>query len=347
MTIDEILTYVFTLTAWDYVLLSALLILFAYQLYFIIRYLGGVARKAKSQFAAPSAAESAAKPGVTVVISARNEGYNLEHYLQAVLTQDYPEFEVFVVDDGSGDDTADVIERYKNEYLNLRSTFVPKGARVSSTKKLALTMAAKSAKYEYLLLTDSMYDDPVEGLKAIMSPPLRKDQDREELWQALKDGVIDTVATDHCPFHFRAGKAEKQYGKNDFTKCPNGAPGVQERLMLMFSEGFMKGRLTLPEVVKYTSSNPCRMFGLYPEKGSFEPGTDADIVIVDPGAVTEVNGDYIRGASDYSCYEGMKLQGRISRVLLRGEEIVNDGEFLGKRGDGKYLKRGTSILAGR
>lgn len=200
---------------------------------------------------------------------------------------------------------------------------------------------------QYLLLTDSMYDDPVEGLKAIMSPPLRKDQDREELWQALKDGVIDTVATDHCPFHFRAGKAEKQYGKNDFTKCPNGAPGVQERLMLMFSEGFMKGRLTLPEVVKYTSSNPCRMFGLYPEKGSFEPGTDADIVIVDPGAVTEVNGDYIRGASDYSCYEGMKLQGRISRVLLRGEEIVNDGEFLGKRGDGKYLKRGTSILAGR
>ena len=200
---------------------------------------------------------------------------------------------------------------------------------------------------QYLLLTDSMYDDPVEGLKAIMSPPLRKDQDREELWQALKDGVIDTVATDHCPFHFRAGKAEKQYGKNDFTKCPNGAPGVQERLMLMFSEGFMKGRLTLPEVVKYTSSNPCRMFGLYPEKGSFEPGTDADIVIVDPGAVTEVNGDYIRGASDYSCYEGMKLQGRIRRVLLRGEEIVNDGEFLGKRGDGKYLKRGTSILAGR
>ena len=200
---------------------------------------------------------------------------------------------------------------------------------------------------QYLLLTDSMYDDPVEGLKAIMSPPLRKDQDREELWQALKDGVIDTVATDHCPFHFRAGKAEKQYGKNDFTKCPNGAPGVQERLMLMFSEGFMKGRLTLPEVVKYTSSNPCRMFGLYPEKGSFEPGTDADIVIVDPDAVTEINGDYIRGASDYSCYEGMKLQGRISRVLLRGEEIVNDGEFLGKRGDGKYLKRGTSILAGR
>ena len=198
---------------------------------------------------------------------------------------------------------------------------------------------------QYLILTDKEYDDPQEGLKAIMSPPLRKDRDREELWQALKDGVIDTVATDHCPFHFKAGKAEKQYGKDDFTKCPNGAPGVQERLMLMFSEGFMKGRLTLPEVVKYSAANPCRMFGLYPQKGSLEPGTDADLVIIDPSAETEIDADYIRGASDYSCYEGMKLQGKIEKVLLRGNEIVSSGRFLGSRGDGRYLKRGESILA--
>ena len=115
--------------------------------------------------------------------------------------------------------------------------------------------------------------------------------------------------------------------------------------MLMFSEGFMKGRLTLPEVVKYTSANPCRMFGLYPQKGSLEPGTDADLVIIDPAAETEVNADYIRGASDYSCYEGMKLRGKIEKVLLRGNEIVSDGKFLGSRGDGRYLKRGESILA--
>lgn len=198
---------------------------------------------------------------------------------------------------------------------------------------------------QYLILTDREYEDPVEGLKAIMSPPLRKDQDREELWQALADGTIDTVATDHCPFHFREGKAEKQYGKDDFTKCPNGAPGVQERLMLLFSEGFMKGRISLPQVVKYSSSNPCRMFGLYPQKGSFEPGTDADIVIIDPEKKTLINKEYIRGASDYSCYEGMELEGRIDNVFLRGEEIVRDGDFLGKRGDGKYLRRGNSVLA--
>jgi dihydropyrimidinase len=198
---------------------------------------------------------------------------------------------------------------------------------------------------QYLILTDKEYEDPKEGLKAIMSPPLRKDQDREELWQALADGTIDTVATDHCPFHYKAGKAEKQYGKDDFTKCPNGAPGVQERLMLLFSEGFMKGRISLPQVVKYSSSNPCRMFGMYPQKGSLEPGTDADIVIIDPEKKTKIDADYIKGASDYSCYDGMELEGCIEKVFLRGEEIVSEGEFLGKRGDGRYLKRGNSILA--
>ena len=199
---------------------------------------------------------------------------------------------------------------------------------------------------QYLILTDREYEDPKEGLKAIMSPPLRKDHDREELWQALADGTIDTVATDHCPFHFEAGKAEKQYGKDDFTKCPNGGPGVQERLMLLFSEGFMKGRISLPQVVKYSSSEPCRMFGLYPEKGSLEPGTDADLVIIDPEKATKIDKEYIKGASDYSCYEAMELKGRIEAVFMRGSEIVRDGEFLGKRGDGRYLHRGNSILVG-
>ena len=115
--------------------------------------------------------------------------------------------------------------------------------------------------------------------------------------------------------------------------------------MLLFSEGFMKGRISLPQVVKYSSSEPCRMFGMYPQKGSLEPGTDADIVIIDPEKKTLIDRDYIRGASDYSCYEGMELDGCIEKVFLRGKEIVNEGEFLGKRGDGKYLKRGESILA--
>ena len=198
---------------------------------------------------------------------------------------------------------------------------------------------------QYLTLTDEMYEDPQEGLKAIMSPPLRTDADREELWQALADGQLDVVGTDHCPFHYKKGKAEKQYGAENFTKCPNGAPGVQERLMVMFSEGFMKGRLTLPQVVKYCCTNPCRLYGLYPRKGTLQPGADADIVLIDPNITHTFTAADIRGASDYTCYEGMSLTGDIDRVFLRGREIVKDHTFLGKRGDGRYLHRGKSILA--
>ena len=115
--------------------------------------------------------------------------------------------------------------------------------------------------------------------------------------------------------------------------------------MLMFSEGYMKGRLTLPQVVKYCCTNPCRMFGMFPTKGCLEPGSDADIVLIDPNGVTEITPEYIRGASDYSCYEGMKLLGSIDSVFLRGNRIVSDGSFLGTRGDGRYIKRETSILA--
>jgi dihydropyrimidinase len=114
--------------------------------------------------------------------------------------------------------------------------------------------------------------------------------------------------------------------------------------MLMFSEGYMKGRLTLPQIVKYCCTNPCRMFGMFPEKGCLEPGSDADIVMIDPNGITEITPEYIRGASDYSCYEGMKLDGSIEKVFLRGREIVADGEFKGARGEGRYLRRKESIL---
>ena len=198
---------------------------------------------------------------------------------------------------------------------------------------------------QYLTLTDAMYDDPQEGLKAIMSPPLRKKEDNEALWQGVADGSIDVVATDHCPFHFHAGRAEKQYGAADFTRCPNGAPGVQERLNVMFSEGYMKGRITLPELVKLCCANPSRLYGLYPKKGCLIPGSDADLVIIDPAKEHVFTAADIKGASDYTCYEGMKLQGDIDLVMQRGKVIVKDHQFLGKRGDGRYLKREKSILA--
>jgi len=194
---------------------------------------------------------------------------------------------------------------------------------------------------QYLVLNDSLYDDPKEGLKAIMSPPLRKDSDRFCLWEALKNDILDTVATDHCPFTF---KEQKQRGKDDFRLCPNGAPGVEERLPLLFSEGYMKKRLSLPQLVKYVSTNPARIFGLYPKKGVIRPGSDADIVIMDPGKSYTLTGETIHGNADYTCYEGIGIKGAIDMVILRGEVIVRDNKFLGKKGNGRYLKRGISSL---
>ena len=195
---------------------------------------------------------------------------------------------------------------------------------------------------QYLLLDEAMYDDPAEGLKAIMAPPLRRAEDREALWKALADGELDTVATDHCPFTFAR---QKQQGAEDFTKCPSGAPGVEERLILLYSEGVARGRLTLPQLVKYACANPARIAGLYPRKGAIIPGADADLVILDPDREWTLTTGLMHGNSDYTCYEGMRVRGAVMRVLLRGSTIVENGAFTGNRGDGQYLHRGRSSLA--
>ena len=195
---------------------------------------------------------------------------------------------------------------------------------------------------QYLLLDEAIYDDPKEGLKAIMAPPLRRQADRDALWQALAREELDTVATDHCPFTFAR---QKQQGARDFTRCPSGAPGVEERLILMYSEGVAKGRITLPQLVRYACANPARVAGLYPRKGSVEVGADADLVILDPKKEWTMTTGLMHGASDYTCYEGMRVTGAIERVMLRGETVALDGQFTGRRGGGQYLRRGTSSLA--
>ena len=187
-----------------------------------------------------------------------------------------------------------------------------------------------------------MYNDPREGLKAIMAPPLRRQEDRDALWGALAGGELDTVATDHCPFTFAK---QKQQGAQDFTKCPSGAPGVEERLILLYSEGVEKGRITLPQLVRYACANPARVAGLYPRKGTIEAGADADLVILDPEKEWTMSRERLHGNADYTCYEGMKIRGAVERVLLRGRTVVLDGQFTGERGGGLYLRRGQSSLA--
>ena len=195
---------------------------------------------------------------------------------------------------------------------------------------------------QYLLLDEKLYNDPQEGLKAVMAPPLRRQEDRDALWQALAADELDTVATDHCPFTFAK---QKQQGARDFTKCPSGAPGVEERLILLYSEGVGKGRITLPQLVKYACTNPARVAGLYPRKGTIEAGADADLVILNPAKEWTMTKGRLHGNADYTCYEGMKIKGAIERVMLRGRTVALEGEFTGIRGGGQYLRRGTSSLA--
>lgn len=195
---------------------------------------------------------------------------------------------------------------------------------------------------QYLLLDEDKYNEPFyEGLKFVMSPPLRKKGNQEALWEGIRKGYIDVVATDHCPFMF---SKEKQLGKDDFTKCPNGAPGIEERMPLIFSEGVMKGRISIQRFVKICCTNPAKIFGMYPQKGIIAPGSDGDIVIIDPEKEITLTKSMLHGNCDYTAYEGFKLKGYPVMTLSRGEVIVRNNEFTGKRGRGKFIKR---IVSGK
>jgi dihydropyrimidinase len=196
---------------------------------------------------------------------------------------------------------------------------------------------------QYLLLDQSRYDAPgYEGLKYIMCPPLRSPADQQALWAGLAAG-IDTVATDHCPFFF---ETQKMMGKDDFTKCPSGAPGIEERIPLMYSEGVAKKRISLRRFVDLCCANPARLFGLYPQKGVIAPGSDADLVIIDPDKRVTLDRRMLHSHVDYSAYEGTEVQGWPVCTISRGEVIARNGEFTGRPGRGKFLRRGKSPISG-
>lgn len=197
---------------------------------------------------------------------------------------------------------------------------------------------------QYLFLDDSRYDDPVEGLKYIMAPPLRTPIDAEMLWQGLRQGDVDVVATDHCPFNFAK---EKQAGRESFIRCPGGIPGVEGRMAMMFSGGFMHGRMTLPEVVRVCCTEPAKVFGLYPRKGAIQTGSDADLVLFDPEVDWVMTHSRLHERVDYTPYEGMSLKGLPVLTVSRGEIVARDGVFLGSRGRGRFLARSLPDLSVR
>ncbi len=189
-----------------------------------------------------------------------------------------------------------------------------------------------------------------DGAKFVCSPPLRTAEDNARLWEGLANGVIQVVGTDHCPFYFN-GKQPiayegnliaipgKELGADDFTKIPNGLPGVGDRLPILWSYGVGKGRLTPQQFVALTSTNPAKIFGLYPQKGSIMPGADADIVIWDAQRKVTYGVAVAHHRTDYNLYEGWELVGFPEKVFLRGHLIVDDGKWLGRAGMGKFIKR--------
>ena len=190
---------------------------------------------------------------------------------------------------------------------------------------------------QYLLLDRTLYEKPdFEGAKWVMSPPLRTADDQEALWAGLRDGFIQTVATDHCPFHFHG---QKDLGKGCFAKIPNGAPGIENRMNLLFTYGVLKKRISLNRFVQITSTAPAKIFGLYPRKGTIAPGSDADLVLFDPTRENTISVKTSRHRCDYSAFEGMKTIGEPVSVLLRGEWALKNGKVTVERAAGQFLRR--------
>jgi dihydropyrimidinase len=188
----------------------------------------------------------------------------------------------------------------------------------------------------HFLLDKTYAERPgVEGMKHVMSPPLRDVRNQAKLWEALNAGLIDTVGTDHCPFDID----QKLLGKDAFTQIPNGIPGIEERVNLLYTYGVKAGRLDLQRFVDSASTKAAKLFGLYPRKGTIAVGSDADLVIFDPEYRGVISAHTQKVNNDYSGFEGMKIEGRPSVVTVRGKVQVRDGEFVGERGRGVLLKR--------
>jgi len=183
-----------------------------------------------------------------------------------------------------------------------------------------------------------------EGAKYVCSPALREPWHHEQLWQAIEHGWLQVVGSDHCGFNF---KDQKEMGRGDFRKIPNGAPGVENRLSILYTYGVLLGKLSLERMVDVFAAAPAKFYGMYPRKGSIMVGADADIVIFDPDYTGTISVKTSKQGVDYNAYEGFEQKGRTEKVFLRGEVIVDNGDYVGKAGQGKFIEREPYGLAYR
>jgi dihydropyrimidinase len=190
---------------------------------------------------------------------------------------------------------------------------------------------------QYLFLSYDNYEEPgFDGAKYVMSPPLRGKETHDRLWRGLASNDLQAVSTDHCPFCM---KEQKELGRDDFSKIPNGAPGIETRMSLVFDGGVRTGKIGLNRFVELTSTSPAKIFGLFPRKGTVAPGSDADLVVFDPNRKVTLSAKTLHMKVDYNPYEGREVTGTADTVLSRGRVIVDKGKFVGRAGAGTFLKR--------
>lgn len=211
---------------------------------------------------------------------------------------------------------------------------------VSQARKLGAKIMAETCP-QYLLLSIDNYDEPgFNGAKYVMSPPLRAKENQPFLWQGLRSNNLLTVATDHCSFDF---KGQKDMGRDFFASIPNGGTGIETRMALMFDRGVNSGNISLQKFVEITATNPAKIFGMYPQKGSIVIGGDADLVIFDPKLRKTITQPMLHENVDYTIYEGFSVTGFPTTTISRGKVIAKDGEFVGSRGAGRFLPRENII----
>jgi len=190
---------------------------------------------------------------------------------------------------------------------------------------------------QYLFLSYENYEEPgFEGAKYVMSPPLRSKETQDRLWRGLAFNDLQAISTDHCPFCM---KEQKTLGEGDFSKIPNGAPGIETRMSLVYDGGVRSGRISLNRFVELTSTAPAKIFGLFPRKGTIAPGSDADMVIFDSEKKVRLSAKTLHMKVDYNPYEGREVTGATDTVISRGRVIVDSGRFTGRAGAGSFLKR--------
>lgn len=193
---------------------------------------------------------------------------------------------------------------------------------------------------QYLLLNEDKYKlEGFEGAKYVMSPPLRNVKNNDILWKALEQNQIDTIGTDHCSFNY---KKQKELGIDDFSKIPNGAPGVEHRIGLLYTYGVSTNKISINRMVELLSTNPAKIYGLYPQKGTIEVGSDADLVVLNPNKTKVIKAENQVQNVDYTPYENYRLNCEIERVYLRGKEVSRNGKVIDNFPTGKYLKRSSN-----